>query len=546
MGRAKHRKAKEPKPAAAGLPGDPKVLELTRAQLDAAIDRMEAGTALPEDFRLLRDTTATFTFLTEEMRNKNASIRRLKLLLFGVKTEKTSVVCPPEKHDAQTSAQGKDESSTKPRAPGHGRNGASAFPSADKVKVAHEILKAGDDCPECPCGKLYPKSQPAVMVRIVGMSPLHATVIERETLRCNGCGETFTAKAPEGTSPEKYDETASAMVGLFKYGTGMPFNRLARFQANLGIPLPPATQWDLVLKAAGLLDPAFEELVRWAAQGQVIHNDDTTMKLLDRPDLQTEGKKQRTGVYTTGIVSKVQNHRIALFLTGMQHAGENLADVLKRRAEELAKPIQMCDALAANTKGEFDTLLAHCLAHARRKFVDVTESFPEECRHLLETLRVIYSNDAQTKAMPPPERLKFHQEHSQPLMTELHTWLLGQIEGRKTEPNSGLGQAISYTLKHWQELTLFLRDGRAPLDNNICERALKRAILHRKNSLFYRTLNGARVGDVFMSLIHSAELNKANPFDYLVELQRNHALVDENPEEWMPWNYRQTLDGLTK
>jgi hypothetical protein len=344
----------------------------------------------------------------------------------------------------------------------------------------------------------------------------------------------------------KYDETAPAMVALLKYGTGVPFHRIDWLQQLLGIPMPASTQWDLVQKAATVLEPAFEELIRQAAQGDVIHNDDTTMKLLDRPDLHKEGKKQRTGVYTTGIVSKAQNHRMALFLTGMQHAGENLADVLKHRVEELAKPIQMCDALAANTKGEFNTLLAHCLAHARRKFVDVVESFPEECRHLLETLSGVYCNEAMTKAMPPPERLNYHKEHSQPLMRNLHVWMLDQLEGRKTEPNSGLGQAITYTLKHWEELTLFLREPGAPLDNNICERALKRAILHRKNSLFYKTINGANVGDLFMSLIHSAELNQANPFDYLVELQRNHALMEENPEEWMPWNYRETLADLTK
>jgi hypothetical protein len=99
-------------------------------------------------------------------------------------------------------------------------------------------------------------------------------------------------------------------------------------------------------------------------------------------------------------------------------------------------------------------------------------------------------------------------------------------------------------LKHWERLTLFLREPSAPLDTNKVEASLKRAILHRKNSMFYKTLNGAHVGDVFMSLIHSAELNQVNPFEYLVALQRYHALVEENPEEWMPWNYADTLAGL--
>lgn len=77
--------------------------------------------------------------------------------------------------------------------------------------------------------------------------------------------------------------------------------------------------------------------------------------------------------------------------------------------------------------------------------------------------------------------------------------------------------------------------------NSLCERALKKAILHRKNALFYKTMNGAQVGDLFMSLIHTCELNGVNPFDYLTELQRHAEEMARNPAEWMPWNYRETL-----
>jgi hypothetical protein len=126
-------------------------------------------------------------------------------------------------------------------------------------------------------------------------------------------------------------------------------------------------------------------------------------------------------------------------------------------------------------------------------------------------------------------------------MTSLEAWMKGVLAEHKVEPNSRLGEAIRYMLKHWSELTLFLREPGAPLDNNICERALKKVILHRKNALFYKTLNGAHVGDVFMSLIHSAEINGAQPFDYLVALLRHHEQVAEAPAEWMPWNYTTAL-----
>jgi len=395
-------------------------------------------------------------------------------------------------------------------------------------------------------------SEPKLLVRVTGMAPLRATVYELERLRCGLCGEVFTARSPPGIGEDKYDETAAAMIGLFKYGCGLPFNRLERLQKDLGIPLSASTQWELVDEAAKGLAAAHDELVRQAAQGEVLHNDDTTMKILelvgsgDFEGSSAKRSKRRTGQFTSGIVSTGSGHRIALFFTGGQHAGENLEDVLRRRSTELSAPIQMCDALSRNTSGEFETVLAHCIAHARRRFVDVAESFPEETRHVLETLGVVYRNDAIAKkrGMTPEERLRFHRAESQAPMEGLEAWCRARLDEREVEPNSALGQAIGYLLSHWQELTLFLREPGAPLDNNVCERALKKAILHRKNSLFYKTENGARVGDLFMSLIHTAELCGVDPFDYLVELQRHGQALAERPADWMPWNYRDTLAGL--
>ena len=93
-------------------------------------------------------------------------------------------------------------------------------------------------------------------------------------------------------------------------------------------------------------------------------------------------------------------------------------------------------------------------------------------------------------------------------------------------------------------LTLFLREAGAPVDKNLVERALKKAILHRKNSLFYKTVKEAEVGDLFMSLIHTCELNGVHSFDYLTELQRHSEELKQKPSAWMPWNYRDTLARL--
>jgi len=426
---------------------------------------------------------------------------------------------------------------------GHGRNGAEAFRGAEKVEIGHPKLKHGDRCPGCGKGNVYRQKEARTLVRIVGQAPLEATIYALERLRCNACGEVYTAEAPEGVGPERYDETAAAMIAQLKYGSGTPFYRLEHLERHLGIPLPTATQWEVVAEAAELIKPARDELIRQAAQGEVLYNDDTSMKVLR---LAREPSDERTGVFTSGIVSTRQGQKIALFFTGRQHAGENLADVLKRRAVELNPAIQMCDALSRNAPkfaGGVEILVANCLAHGRRQFVNVAGSFPDKCRYVLEALGEVYGHEAAVRelGLAPQERLRFHQRYSYPVMQELHQWLQAQLAERKTEPNSGLGKAITYLLRHWRGLTAFLREPQAPLDNNLCERALKRAVLHRKNALFYRTVNGAQVGDLYMSLIHTCQLCGANSFDYLTELQRHAQELVAQPAAWMPWNYRETL-----
>jgi len=538
--------------------------DLPLEELKAILERAKS-TMSAEDHEKLGAAVDTLAFLTQELEAKGASIKRLRKLIFGASTEKTSLVFPDAAGDgegepvpdadgeANETASGSDGGGTepKPKRKGHGRRKAAEYTGAEKVAVPHATLEHGDPCPApgCDTGRVYRQADPAFLVRVTGMAPLMATVYELERLRCHLCGEVFTAGAPQDVGQEKYDETAAAMIGLLKYGCGFPFNRLERLEDSLGIPMPASTQWEVVARAADRLQPAYDELIRQAAQGELLHNDDTTAKILDL-DLTvpmdhepTDRKSKRTGVFTTGIVATADGHQIALFFTGRQHAGENLADVLAWRSTDLSPPIQMSDALSSNTAGDFDTIEANCLAHGRRRFVDVKDNFPDECRRVLETLREVYHNDdiAKQRGMSAGERLEFHQQHSKTSMDELDKWHKKQIDEHLVEPNSGLGEAIQYMIDHWDELTLFLRVPGAPLDNNICERALKKAILHRKNAYFYKTENGARVGDLFMSLIHTAELEKINPFDYLVTLQRHQIQVTRHPQNWMPWNYAENL-----
>lgn len=556
----------------------PKRIDLDLLQANALRQRVATRSLEESDYLIIEGMIETVIFLSQALEEKDVSIKRLMQMAFGAGTESAKNVlgkASQDTHqDTQKDAQGGSvcnlqetsdtsvdehggENEQKNKCKGHGRNGAHTYTGAEKSFVPHATLRSGGRCPACLKGKVYRIKTPKVIVRVTGTAPLSARVWELESLRCNLCQEVFSAQAPPEVGEEKYDETCGAMIALLKYGSGFPFYRLEGLQNSLGIPLPASTQWEIVEGVADKVYPVYEELIRQAAQGEVLHNDDTTVKILalmkgsaDKHVTDTGANKSdpsRSGLFTTGIVSVKEGRKIAVFFSGHKHAGENLEDLLQKRQLGLGPPIQMCDALSRNLPKELETILAHCLSHARRKFVDVISYFPDECCYLIEALAKVYHHDeiAKEKNMSADERLKFHQDQSGPVMEQLKAWLIEQIEGKKVEPNSTLGDAISYMLKYWERLTLFLRVPNAPLDNNICEQILKRSILHRKNSLFFKTELGAYIGDMFMSLIHTCYLNKVNPFDYLVALQKYPQQLSKNPHLWMPWNYKDTISSLT-
>jgi hypothetical protein len=435
---------------------------------------------------------------------------------------------------------------------GHGRLGVSDYPDARHCPIPHESLRLGQSCPLCGKGKLY-ALEPAHWVRITGQPPLVAECTCLEQLRCSACGRSFTAKAPsEIATVGRIDVMAVAVIAHLRYLGGMPHHHLEHIQANLRTPLPASTQWEAVAEGFETIRPVLEELRREAAQGDVFFIDDTRGPVLEfmgkrRAALVKKGElphPDRTGLFTTGVVSRrFLGHDVALFMTGRPHAGENLAEVLQCRDPGLELPILMADALASNTALGCAVVEAHCIAHARRYWVDQLQNHPQECTYFLTRLAVVFKVDAQSHAdrLSAEQRLAVHQEHSQPVMDELKAWMERQFQQRLVEPNSGLGHAINYMLKRWETFTVFLRVPGAPLENNAAERALKAAIRHRRNSLFYRNARGARVGDGYMSVLYTAELCGENSFAYLVELLRHPDAVAQSPRDWLPWTYRATL-----
>jgi len=309
--------------------------------------------------------------------------------------------------------------------------------------------------------------------------------------------------------------------------------------------LAASTQWKLIEEVGGaalLIFPALEHL---AANGDVIHNDDSHVKIIDiiRHNRQ-HPEKQRTGMFTTGFISRTGQRDIALFYNSQLHAGENMERLLKKRDEHAGTVIQMCDALSRNMPASFKTILCNCLSHGFRKFDDLKDFYPEPCLHVIKLISDAYKLDEKTRGLAKQERLEYHKQFSKPIMVELHEYITSQLALKQVEPNDSLGKAMRYMLKHWHELTQFLRVEGAPLDNNIVERALKIPIRGRRTWLFYKTEYGAMIGGVLTSVIYTCALSGVNPLNHLIALQKHKSQIVKEPERWLPWNYQDAMATL--
>lgn len=429
---------------------------------------------------------------------------------------------------------------------GHGRLSADKYIGAKTVYCLNTELRPKGDCPHDHCtGSLYDTNEPQVLIKRESRPIIDATLYTRQVLRCGRCGDRFTASLPRGVNEQKYDVTADVMITILHYSGCLPFYRLERLQEMMGVPLPASNQYERSEIVANAVHPIFLELERQAAKLDVLHTDDTSVKILSLiKENKLLSENERKGMHTTGINARSANFDIALYYSGRRYSGENLSELLKKRPNDLIEPIIMADAEAKNWPVDYVGIIAKCLVHARRQFVNCQPAFEEECGKVINDLGEVYKIENQTKDMTPSERLAYHQTYSLLIMNSLKEWLNQLIEQRKVQPNSSMGKAIKYLNKHWFHLTQFLRIEGCPLDNNTVERVLRKAVVLRKNSLFYRTENGANTGSVLSSVIETCHINNINPFDYLVTIMNNKKEVRAKPDLWLPWSYHLQKDKV--
>lgn len=558
---------------------------LSVAEGEALIARVHQSGLSAEDAGIVEQVIRLYFWVLFALQEAKLSLKRLRTLLFG-KGAKAPTPRAPEAASTSSEPRGEREeagawrsmdaeaaggeavaSDAEPGASGTealskptgghrlgtGRLGAEAYAGAERVVCRHEELAVGQRCPVCGQGTLY-ELPPGGEMRIDGHALLSALRYELQKLRCSACGQIFTATLPAEAGEEKYSARARAVLAIGRYSLGLPLYRLQGYQAMLGVPVPDATQWDQIEKVGDCSYGVFAYLERLAAQGELIYQDDTSVRILSligenrtmRAHAEAMGfsrPKERTGMYTTALVVKVGEQTICLYYSGRAHAGENLKALLLQRQANLSKPLVMSDALSHNEADETTLIRCHCLAHGRRQFSDLADVFPQECAVVIEALKQVFDHDEQARdaQMSPEARFAYHQADSRPIMDALKRWLAQQLADRLVEPNSSLGKAMAYMQGHWETLTRFLEIAGAPIDNNLVERALKLFIRQRKNSLFYKTEHSAYIASALTSLIATCLHARVNALEYLVALQEHRAEVFAEPSAWLPWSYQARL-----
>ncbi len=524
----------------------PDITQLSTDDLDALIGRLQEAidydlTLSGDDIRLLLNAVMTLASMQERLTDKDITLHKLRKLLGMISaSEKLNDLIGRGNMDKNNDSPKKSRKKKKPN------NTKPVQPS--KHHHTLEALNKGDRCPECKAGTLY-KYQPAQLLRITGQTPFVPELHLSERLRCNTCGQFFTAPLPEavladGNSDQKYGYSARTLMALNKYFTGAPFYRQESLQAVLGVSISASTIFDQCEYLANDLHPVFVTLKTLAGNATHFHLDDTTHRVLEQGPVQkkkrhSEKMHTRTGLYASGIIATLEEHDIVLFQTNIGHAGEFIDELLDKRQPDKPPPILMSDALSSNTPTRLPVLHGVCNAHGRRQYVDVQTHFPEQVQWVLEQYQLIWINDDVTreKAMTQAQRLAYHQEHSLPVMLKIRAWGAQHFADQTVEQNSGLGKAIAYFERHFDRLTLFCKIEGAKIDNNKMEAALKLIVRNRKNAYFYKTPAGAAISDVITSCIATTRQAQVNIFDYFNAIQRHRQAVKDDPQSWLPWNY---------
>jgi transposase len=360
-------------------------------------------------------------------------------------------------------------------------------------------------------------------------------------LRCNACGK---EQVPPRSIPRHTNEARSSVV--VQRAQGIPLHRLSTLQSLFGVPIAPSTLWKMGKELWELVGKSvFEALCQVAQGGEIYGGDDTKARILEVQKRIKAGEDIRKGCYTSSICTRVDGHEIVLYFTGNQYLAENFLGLFAEKRDGAVVAL-MIDA-SSNSEPKLSWVeVGYCIAHGRRKFVELLEFYPQECEFFLKKIAQIYQNDAHTKEekMNAEERLAYHRQNSRPILREMYREMIRLFREKKVEPNSRLGKVFRYWLKRRYGFGAFTRILGMPLDNNGVERTLRPIAMGRKTSLFFMTLISAGIWSGLFSLVYTCQKNGVNAFEYLNWLQENWQAASQEPERFLPWHFLQDTEKI--
>ena len=398
----------------------------------------------------------------------------------------------------------------KPKKSGKG-HGPRAQLSLKTVEVVEVLADEDCRCPKCN-GELKPMGDQSEDSEFITRIEREFRLVRERRLkyRC-ACNESIvTAPSPvrKLVKGGRYDVSFGVGVVVDKYVDHLPLERQCRIYRRQGLEVDSQTLWDQVGAVAQHLVPSYFGLRDYILGADVIGADETWWRLM--------GGRSTKRWWAWGLTT----HDACWYKLSPSRSAVTAGEVLRGFEGTV-----MCDGYKAYETVENAVpgiRLAHCWAHARRKFVEAEPNYPKACGEALEMIGELFAIE-RTLADPAPlegdekeaaiaKRLATRRRESRPLLDKLKKWALEQ----RGLPKSGLRKATDYMLKYWRGLTTFVDDPHVGIDNNPTERALRGMVLGRKNHYGSRSEAGTKAAAVLYSLVESARLVGVDPAEYLL------------------------------
>jgi transposase len=393
--------------------------------------------------------------------------------------------------------------STRPAHPGHGPRPQPTLPI---VEIRHELPAEERQCPACGGALAEMAGQVETSERITTVKLSYQVEHHaRQKYRCACNGAVVTAPGPAQVIPGgRYAPAFAVGVAVAKYTDHLPLERQVRMMARDGLIVDSQTLWDQLQAMARHLEPTYVALGRRALAAPVINVDETRWAIMG-------AAKPAAGTVWGVYAPAVAFYRI-LSGKSTEEGRKVLGDY---RGTVVADGYAVYDVLARAGPG---FTLAHCWAHAKRKYDEIAEQWPSACAEIGALIGELYAIERLVPGPFPGDaaaqtlRQQLRQERSKPLLDRIWHWATVQVG----LPRSDFGKAVRYMLERWAGLTRFVDDPRVPLDNNAAERALRGPVVGRKNHYGSRSLRGTHVAALFYTLCETAKLGGLDPHAYLL------------------------------